>query len=208
MPIKVTVPTKHTDGVFMSVDKIKDVYIIEPKAFGDERGYFMESFNKQDLVDNGIINTDIEFIQDNESSSSYGVIRGLHLQMPPYNQAKIVRVVNGKVLDVIVDVRPWSKTFGQYVAVELSDENKRQLYVPHYFAHGFAVLSPKARFLYKVDAPYNKQSEFGLSYNDKQIGINWQALTGIPADKIITSEKDRMANTLKDLQLKLGQNGR
>lgn len=203
MPIKVIIPTKHTPGVFMSANTIKDVYIIEPKTFGDGRGYFMETFNKNDLVEKGIINTDQEFIQDNESESSYGVIRGMHLQMPPYNQAKIVRVVNGKVLDVIVDVRPWSKTFGQYVAVELSDENKRQLYVPHYFAHGFAVLSQKARFLYKVDAPYNKQSEFGISYNDKQIGINWQALTGIPAEKIITSEKDRVANTLKDLAQRL-----
>lgn len=208
MPIKVIVPTKHTPGVFMSVNTIKDVYIIEPKAFGDSRGYFMESFNKQDLVDNGVINTDSEFIQDNESESSYGVIRGMHLQLPPYNQAKIVRVVHGKVLDVIVDVRPWSKTFGEYVAVELSDENKWQLYVPHYFLHGFAVLSDKARFLYKVDAPYNKQSEFGISYNDKQIGINWQKLTGIPVDRIITSEKDKVANKLQDLKQKLGQNVR
>lgn len=203
MAINVIVPNKKTPGVYMSADEIKDVYIIEPRTFKDDRGYFMETFNKQDLVDNGVINTEHEFIQDNESESSYGVIRGMHLQMPPYNQAKIVRVVNGKVLDVIVDVRPWSKTFGQYVAVELSDENKRQLYVPHYFAHGFAVLSQKARFLYKVDAPYNKQSEFGISYNDKQIGINWQDLTGIPADKIITSEKDRIANTLNDLKKRL-----
>ena len=203
MAINVIVPNKTIPGVHMSVDKIDGVYIIEPKAFKDDRGYFMESFNKQDFVNNGIFNTDCEFIQDNESESSYGVVRGMHLQLPPYNQAKIVRVVNGKVLDVIVDVRPWSETFGQYVAVELSDENKRELYVPHYFAHGFAVLSPKARFLYKVDAPYNKASEFGIRYDDKQIGINWQALTGIPVDKIITSEKDKVANTLKDLKQRL-----
>ena len=203
MPIKVITPSKHTHGVFMSANTIKDVYIIEPKAFKDDRGYFMESFNKQDFVDNGIINTDCEFIQDNESESSYGVIRGMHMQLPPYNQAKLVRVVNGTVLDVIVDARPWSKTFGEYVAVELSDSNKRQLFVPHYFLHGFAVLSPKARFLYKVDAPYNKQSEFGVSYDDKQIGINWRALTGIAADKIITSEKDKIANTLQDLKQRL-----
>ena len=102
-----------------------------------------------------------------------------------------------------MDARPWSKTFGEYVAVELSDNNKRQLYVPHYFLHGFAVLSPKARFLYKVDAPYNKSSEFGIRYDDKQVGINWHALTGIPNDKIITSEKDKIANTLQDLKQRL-----
>ena len=203
MPIKVIIPSKHTPGVYMSTNKIDGVYVIEPKAFKDDRGYFMESFNKQDFVNNGIFNADCEFIQDNESESSYGVVRGLHIQLPPYNQAKIVRVVNGAVLDVIVDARPWSKTFGEYVAVELSDNNKRQLYVPHYFLHGFAVLSPKARFLYKVDAPYNKSSEFGIRYDDKQVGINWHALTGIPNDKIITSEKDKIANTLQDLKQRL-----
>lgn len=203
MAIKVITPTKHTPGVFMSANLIKDVYIIEPKAFGDSRGYFMESFNKQEFVDNGVIKPDCEFIQDNESESSYGVIRGLHMQLPPYSQAKLVRVVNGSVLDVAVDVRPWSNTFGQYVAVELSDKNKRQLFIPQYFLHGFAVLTPKARFLYKVDNPYNKASEFGIRYDDAQVGINWKALTGIPVEKIITSEKDMMANSLKDLVQRL-----
>jgi dTDP-4-dehydrorhamnose 3,5-epimerase len=181
--------------------KIEGVYIIEPKIFKDERGYFMESYKEQAFLDNGLKTT---FIQDNESESSYGVIRGLHMQLPPYSQAKLVRVVNGSVLDVAVDVRPWSETFGQYVAVELSDKNKRQLFIPQYFLHGFAVLSDRARFLYKVDNPYNKESEFGIRYDDKQIGINWQQLTNIPANKIITSEKDRLANSLQELRQKLG----
>ncbi len=183
--------------------EIDGVYIIEPAVFKDARGYFMESFNFQQLVDSGVIKTDCRFVQDNESESSYGVIRGLHMQLPPYNQAKLVRVVQGKVIDVAVDARPWSKTFGKYVAVELSDKNKRQLFVPHLFLHGFAVVSKKARFLYKVDDVYNKQSEFGIRYDDPQVNIDWQKLTGIPADKIITSEKDRLANTLKDLAQRL-----
>lgn len=188
---------------------IDGVYIIQPKIFKDERGYFTESFNKQDLIDNGVINTNHEFIQDNESESSYGVIRGLHIQLPPYSQSKIVRVVHGRVLDVAVDARPWSKTFGKYIAVELSDENKHQLFIPQYFLHGFAVLSDKARFLYKVDNPYNKASEFGIKYDDAQIGIDWEKLTGIPENKIITSEKDKVPNTLQDLSIILGgHNGR
>mgnify|MGYP002524594762 CR=1 FL=1 len=125
------------------------------------------------------------------------------MQLPPYDQAKLVRVVNGRVLDVAVDVRPESKTFGEWVAVELSDENKRQLYIPRNFLHGFAVLSPRARFLYKVDNLYHKPAEFGIRYDDPQVNINWKKLTGIPADKIITSEKDRLANTLSDLKQRL-----
>lgn len=179
--------------------KIKGVYIIEPKIFKDERGYFTETFNANDLIANGVIDSNSRFIQDNESESSYGIIRGLHMQLPPYSQAKLVRVVHGCVLDVAVDARPKSETFGQHVAVELSDENKRQLYIPRNFLHGFAVLSDKARFLYKVDNVYNKQSEFGIRFDDPKININWQ----IPADKIITSEKDRLANTLQDLLQKI-----
>ena len=182
---------------------IKGVYIIEPKIFKDERGYFTESFNKQQLIDNGVIEANQEFIQDNESESSYGVIRGLHMQLPPYSQSKLVRVVHGSVLDVAVDVRPWSETFGKYVAVELSDNNKRQLFIPKYFLHGFAVLSEKARFLYKVDDVYDKASEFGIRYDDPEINIDWKKLTNIPAEKIITSAKDRIANTLNDLKKRL-----
>ena len=163
----------------------------------------MESFNQQQLVDNGVIKPGQYFIQDNESESSYGVIRGLHMQLPPYSQSKLVRVVSGRVLDVAVDGRPWSETFGQYVAVELSDKNKRQLFIPKYFLHGFAVLSKKARFLYKVDEVYNKDSEFGIRYDDAELNIDWQKLTKIPAEKIITSEKDRIANTLANLKQKL-----
>ena len=179
--------------------EIKDVFIIEPKVFKDDRGYFMETFNANDLFANGVITSNSRFVQDNESESSYGVVRGLHMQMPPFSQAKLVRVVHGCVLDVAVDVRPGSSTFGKHVAVELSDENKRQLYIPRNFLHGFAVLSDKARFLYKVDNVYNKQSEFGIRFDDPQIGIDWK----IPAEKIITSEKDRLANTLQDLLQRL-----
>ena len=183
--------------------KINGVYIIEPSVFKDARGYFMETYNEQHFIENKVTDKDHPFVQDNESESSYGVIRGLHMQLPPYGQAKLVRVVHGSVLDVAVDVRPGSKTFGKYVAVELSDENKRQLYIPRNFLHGFAVLSDKARFLYKVDNLYYKPAEFGIRYDDPEINVDWARLTNIPADKIITSEKDRLANTLKDLAQRL-----
>ena len=182
---------------------IEGVYIIEPDVFKDDRGFVMETFNKQKFMDNGVITADQEFIQDNESESSYGVIRGLHMQLPPYSQAKIVRVDKGRVLDVAVDVRPWSKTFGKYVAVELSDDNKRQLYIPRLFLHGFATLTDEVRFLYKVDNFYDKPSEFGIRYDDPEINIDWKNLTKIPVEKIITSEKDRLANTLGDLRKRL-----
>lgn len=175
---------------------IDGVYIIEPKIFRDERGYFFESYNENEFIKNGIV---ARFVQDNQSKSSYGVIRGLHMQLPPFSQAKLVRVLYGRVLDVAVDVRPGSKTFGKHVAVELSDENQRQLFIPRNFLHGFSVLTPTAVFAYKVDNPYNKESEFGIRFDDPQINVDWR----IPTDKIITSEKDRLANTLKDLTQKL-----
>lgn len=171
---------------------INGVYIIEPKIFKDERGYFFESYNEAEFIKNGIPN---RFIQDNQSKSSYGVIRGLHCQLGQYSQAKLVRVLQGKVLDVAVDIRRNSPTFGKHVAVELSDENMRQLFIPRDFLHGFSVLSDTAVFAYKVDNFYNKNSEFGIRYDDPQIGIDWK----IPASKILTSEKDRIAKGLKDV---------
>lgn len=172
--------------------KIEGVVIVEPKVFEDARGYFFESYNEKEFVENGI---DAKFIQDNQSKSSYGVIRGLHCQLGDHSQAKLVRVLKGRVLDVAVDIRKGSPTFGQYVAVELSEENQRQLFIPRHFLHGFSVLSEEAVFSYKVDNYYCKDAEFGIRYDDKEIGIDWQ----IPVDKIITSEKDRIAKGLKDV---------
>ncbi|MBQ7413309.1 MAG: dTDP-4-dehydrorhamnose 3,5-epimerase [Alphaproteobacteria bacterium] len=174
---------------------IDGVKIVEPKIFEDERGYFFESYNELEFFKNGITN---RFVQDNQSKSSYGVIRGLHCQLGEHAQAKLVRVLQGKVLDVAVDARLKSPTFGQHVAVELSAENQRQLFIPRGFLHGFSVLSETAVFAYKCDNLYCKESEFGIRYDDPEIGVNWQ----IPAAKIITSEKDRMANKLQDLILK------
>lgn len=171
---------------------IEGVYIIEPRIFKDERGYFFESYNEADFVKNGITN---KFVQDNQSKSSYGVVRGLHCQLGEHSQAKLVRVLQGKVLDVAVDVRVGSPTFGKHVAVELSDENQRQLFIPRNFLHGFSVLSPVAIFAYKCDNLYCKESEFGIRYDDPEIGVNWR----VPANKVITSEKDRLANKLQDL---------
>jgi len=168
------------------------VVIIEPRVFEDERGYFFESYNEDEFIKNGI---NVRFVQDNQSKSFYGVIRGLHCQLGEHSQAKLVRVLQGTVLDVAVDVRKDSPTFGQYVAVELSEENKRQLFIPRHFLHGFAVLSQTAVFAYKCDNLYCKESEFGIRYDDPDVGVVWP----IPTDKIITSEKDKMANTLKDL---------
>lgn len=172
--------------------EIDGVMIVEPRIFADQRGYFFESYNETEFARNGIPN---RFIQDNQSKSAYGVIRGLHCQLGEHSQAKLVRVLSGKVLDVAVDVRPDSPTFGRHVAVELSDENQRQLFIPRHFLHGFSVLSPTAVFAYKVDNGYCPQSEFGIRYDDPEIGVDWR----IPPEKIITSDKDRLANRLKDL---------
>ena len=171
---------------------IDGVVIVEPKIFTDSRGYFCETYNEQDFIKNGITN---RFVQDNQSKSSYGVVRGLHCQLGEHSQAKLVRVLQGSVLDVAVDVRKGSPTFGKYVAIELSDTNMRQLFIPRHFLHGFSVLSETAIFAYKVDNFYNKESEFGIRYDSPEINIDWR----IPKDKIITSEKDRIANTLADL---------
>lgn len=176
---------------FIKTD-LDGVIIVEPKVFEDERGYFFESYNEAEFIQNGIPN---KFVQDNQSKSSYGVIRGLHCQLGEHAQAKLVRVLQGKVLDVAVDARINSKTFGKHIAVELSEENKRQLFIPRGFLHGFSVLSETAIFAYKCDNLYHKASEFGIRYDDPEIGVDWK----IPAEKVITSEKDRLANKLKDL---------
>lgn len=167
---------------------IEGVVIIEPRLFEDSRGYFFESFSEREFVEK-VCNT--HFVQDNESKSSYGVVRGLHFQRPPHAQSKLVRVVEGSVLDIAVDIRHGSPTFGRYVAVELSAENHRQLFIPRGFAHGFAVLSEKAVFQYKCDNYYAPQSEGAIAWNDPAIGIDWR----IPADKVILSAKD-MAHPL------------
>lgn len=172
--------------------EIEGVYIIEPRIFRDARGYFFESYNAAEFACNGI---DTVFVQDNQSQSSYGVIRGLHCQLGEHSQAKLVRVLQGRVLDVAVDIRPGSPTFGKHVSVELSAENQRQLFIPRHFLHGFSVLSETAVFAYKVDNLYCKESEFGIRYDDPEIGIDWK----IPAEAVLTSEKDRIANSLKDV---------
>jgi dTDP-4-dehydrorhamnose 3,5-epimerase len=160
-----------------------ELFLFEPKVFGDSRGYFFESYNEKTFAENGI---KIKFIQDNQSKSSYGVIRGLHFQKDPHAQTKLVRVLSGRILDVVVDLRKNEDTYGKCYTVELSAENKRQLLVPKGFAHGFSVLSETAEVLYKCDAFYNKGSEGGLLYSDPELKIDWK----IPADKAIVSDKD------------------
>ena len=173
---------------------IKGVYIIEPRVFNDARGYFFEAWKKSDFEAHI---GKVDFIQDNESKSSYGVLRGLHYQKGDSSQAKLVRVIKGKVLDVAVDIRSSSPTFGQHVMVELSDENKRQFFIPRGFAHGFLVLSDEAIFTYKVDRPYAPQSEAGIRWNDPEIGIDWP----IDPQQVLTSEKDLKQPLLRDAEL-------
>lgn len=165
--------------------QIKDCYIIHDTVFEDERGYFFESFNRQKFEQQ--TGLDVNFVQDNQSKSSYGVLRGLHFQKGEWAQAKLVRVIQGKVLDVVVDLRKSSPSFGQHVAVELSENSRTQLFVPRGLAHGFVVLSETCVFFYKCDNYYNKQSEGGLMYNDPELNIDWK----INADQFIVSEKDK-----------------
>jgi dTDP-4-dehydrorhamnose 3,5-epimerase len=172
--------------------KLQGCYIIEPKIIQDERGYFMESFNEK-TFQNGVGQV-VHFVQDNQSFSTKGVLRGLHYQTGEHAQAKLVRVLQGEVLDVAVDIRPDSPTFGQYEAVLLSDENKKQFFVPRGFAHGFLVLSETATFFYKCDNFYNKESEAGIIYNDEAINIDWQ----FSCENLIISEKDKVQPTLKN----------
>lgn len=171
---------------------IEGVLILEPKVFGDSRGYFMESFRKSDFPD-------VNFVQDNESKSSYGVLRGLHFQKGEAAQAKLVRVVSGRVLDVAVDIRPGSPTFGKHVAVELSGENHRQFFIPRGMAHGFAVLSESAIFQYKCDNYYCPSAEGGIAWDDPELGIDWK----IPAEDILLSDKDRHHPSLSEYKKQL-----
>ena len=171
---------------------IEGVMIIEPKVFGDARGYFLESFNAKEFAEK--IGLNINFVQDNESMSSYGVMRGLHFQRPPFTQSKLVRCVKGAVLDVAVDIRKGSPTYGQHVAVELTEVNHRQFFVPRGFAHGFAVLSEIAVFQYKCDNFYAPQADGGISILDSSLGIDWK----IPTDNALLSEKDTKHALLKD----------
>lgn len=170
---------------------IEGLVIIEPKVFGDARGYFFESFSQREFEEKV---RKINFVQDNESMSSYGVMRGLHFQCPPFTQSKLVRCVKGKVLDVAVDIRKGSPTYGQHVAVELTEDNHRQFFVPRGFAHGFAVLSETAIFQYKCDNFYAPQADGGISIKDDSLGIDWQ----IPTENAILSEKDINHLCLKD----------
>lgn len=170
---------------------IEGVVIIEPKVFGDSRGYFFESWSQKDFDE---LVRPIKFVQDNESMSTYGVMRGLHFQRPPFTQSKLVRCVKGAVLDVAVDIRKGSPTYGQHVAVELTEDNHRQFFVPRGFAHGFAVLSETAVFQYKCDNFYASQADGGISILDDSLGIDWR----IPTDKAILSEKDTKHACLKD----------
>lgn len=170
---------------------INGVFILEPRIFNDPRGYFFESFSAREFEEKVCKTT---FVQDNESFSSYGVLRGLHFQKPPFTQSKIVRVIKGSVLDVAVDIRKGSPTYGQHVAVELTGENHRQFFIPKGFAHGFVVLSDEVLFQYKCDNFYAPQSDGGIAWDDPDLHIDWR----IPADKIILSEKDKNHPRLKD----------
>jgi dTDP-4-dehydrorhamnose 3,5-epimerase len=172
--------------------EIPDVYIIEPSVFGDDRGYFLESFNLEKFEVNMF---PIKFVQDNGSKSSRGVLRGLHFQKPPFAQAKLVRCIEGCVIDVAVDIRKGSPTYGKHVSVELSGENKRQLFVPRGFAHGFSVLSETAVFAYKVDNRYAPAFDSGIRYDDKELNVDW----GLKEEDVQLSAKDKDLELFKDL---------
>lgn len=171
---------------------LEGCFVIEPKIFTDDRGYFMESFNEKTFQD--ALGIAIHFVQDNQSFSSKGVLRGLHYQTRDHAQAKLVRVLSGEVLDVAVDIRPESKTYGQYFSVVLSAENQKQFFIPRGFAHGFLVLSETATFFYKCDNFYNKESEGGLIYNDSTVNIDWH----FPTNDLIISEKDKVQPNLQN----------
>ena len=173
---------------------IPDVVLIEPTVHGDNRGYFVETF-RQDLFEEAV-GYQVNFIQDNESKSTKGVLRGLHYQLPPYTQTKLVRVIEGSVLDVAVDIRKSSPTFGQYVAIELTAENKHQLFIPHGFAHGFVVLSDSATFVYKVDNYYAPEHDRGIAFDDADLAIDWQ----LPLEILQLSDKDKAHSTLANAE--------
>ena len=179
--------------------EIEGLLIIEPRVFKDARGYFFESFSQRDFDAqvSPLLGHDVQFVQDNDSMSSYGVVRGLHFQKPPFTQSKLVRCVVGRVLDVAVDIRQGSPTFGKHVAVELSEENHRQFFIAKGFAHGFAVLSETAVFQYKCDEFYHPEADAGIQLLDDSLGIDWQ----IPVEKMILSEKDRVRARMADTPL-------
>jgi dTDP-4-dehydrorhamnose 3,5-epimerase len=172
---------------------IEGVVIIEPRIFDDARGYFFEAFSEREFAEQVC---DCHFVQDNEAKSSFGVIRGLHFQLPPHAQSKLVRVISGRILDVAVDIRKSSPTFGKYVAVELSAENHRQIFIPKGFAHGYSVLSEEAIVAYKCDNYYAPESEGAITWNDADLAIDWQ----IPAEKVVLSEKDKHHPTLAECE--------
>ena len=180
---------------FMNIIRtfIDGIMLIEPQIHSDSRGYFFESFNQKEFEEKVCKTT---FVQDNESKSSFGVLRGLHFQKPPFAQSKLVRVVQGAVLDVAVDIRKGSPTFGQHIAVELTADNHRQFFIPRGFAHGFSVLSAEVIFQYKCDNFYTPQNEGAIAWDDPDLGIDW----GIPMDKVLLSEKDRLHSRLKDAE--------
>lgn len=175
--------------------KIPDVILVDPVVFGDERGYFVETFRQDKLEE--FLGFEVPFCQDNESKSSHGVLRGLHYQLPPYAQTKLVRVIEGEVLDVAVDIREGSPTFGQYVAERLSGENKRQMFIPRGFAHGFVVLSETCTFAYKVDNYYSPESDRGIAFNDPSLNIDWI----VEAEHLQLSAKDTKQPLLKQADL-------
>lgn len=193
---KKSIRTIHQQTQDMNIIKtdIEGPVIIEPKIFGDDRGYFFESYSQRDFEKN-VLKT--VFVQDNESKSKFGVLRGLHYQMPPHAQSKLVRVISGRVLDVAVDIRKGSPTFGKHVAVELTGENHRQFFLPRGFAHGFVVLSEEAVFQYKCDNYYAPDCEGAVLWNDPALGIDWK----IPATDVILSDKDTKNPLLKDAKL-------
>lgn len=175
--------------------EIPDIIIIEPGVFTDERGYFFESFKQNEL--NEFLGYDVKFCQDNESKSTYGVLRGLHYQEFPFAQTKLVRVIQGSVLDVAVDIRKDSPTFGKHISIELNDQNKKQLFIPTGFAHGFVVLSETAVFAYKVDNYYNRESDRGIAFDDPGLGVNWE----IEKINIKISNKDRNQPSFDDIKI-------
>ena len=179
----------------VSETNLKGCFLLEPKVFEDDRGYFMESYNTENF--NSAIGSDVHFVQDNQSFSSKGVIRALHYQLGAHAQSKLVRVLKGTVLDVAVDLRKGSPTFGEHMSVELSEENKKQLFIPKGFAHGFVVLSETAIFFYKCDNYYNNASEGGIIYNDPTLNIDWK----LPKEKLIISDKDAILPTFEKARL-------
>ena len=190
---------KLIDNMKVRKTDIQDLLVIEPEIYGDSRGYFFESFSKKKFE--AATGVQADFVQDNESKSAYGVIRGLHFQKDPHAQAKLIRVVRGKVLDVAVDLRPDSPTYGRYHAEELSEDNHLQMFIPKGFAHGFSVLSDEAVLQYKCDGYYNPESEGGIAWNDPDLNIDW----GIPAEKVILSAKDKDRQTLKEYGLTINE---